>query len=86
VTSPERMADRDKQATVAVEVRVEPGHHQIGWHGDRGSHAGDGGGGEGGDTRSRRGGQVAGMVWGAGVADVVRMVCGRRCRRRSESK
>jgi hypothetical protein len=29
---------------VAVEVRAEPGHHQRGWHGDRESHAGHGGG------------------------------------------
>jgi hypothetical protein len=38
-TSLERMGGRGKYATVAVEVRAEPGHHWRGWRGDRGGRA-----------------------------------------------
>jgi hypothetical protein len=65
---------------VAVEVRAELGHHQRGWREDHGGRVGDGGGGGvgGGVGSGGEGGQVAGMVWGSGVEDVVRMVRGWR--------
>jgi hypothetical protein len=54
-----------------MEVTAEPG--QLEWCGDRGGHGGDGGGGGSGTAGSGGdGGQAVEMVWGGGMADVVR--------------